>query len=609
MTQNKQSATGRTKTLGRALIGASALTLGSTLSAETPKELEALIVSALRMPNEVSKTTSAVTALDPRDLEERGILDLRQALNEAPGIIATSTAGQAGAIGSVFIRGTASNSLQVVVDGMRVNDANVQLGNFFSGARMDDLGRVEVLRGAQSAIHGGDAIGGVIWLETARGQGDPRTRIRTEAGSFDSLNGYISNSGQTNSSSWFVGGGYDGTHNDAVDQNFDQARAALRYEWAQEENLSLGITFRATDGRFENKKQVNHTDSTLATIYADTRFTADWLANFTLGRYQESYDFEEPGWSSATDLDRTVLSTNQSIVINRHHRLLGGAFVEQSDFYAANLYTNPQNDSHELRYGGNLGWEWSPVETITADAVIRWEDFEKYGDQITWRVGSSWQTLEKTRLRTGIGKSFGPPNFLDIIGDAQNPLTANPDIQAEESIGWDFGIEQNLTSEHLVSVTWFESIIDDPIKRSGGAKSVNLPGDAETRGIEFAAEGIVSETVTYRAVWTWLGASLKDQPDNTASASIDWRPSEKLLCGIGTTFVDDRSYDGDPQADYILTRLHGSYEINEAITLHARVENLTDQNYELGSFNAGKPWADIVQGAGLGFFTGITAEF
>ena len=230
---------------------ATALTLGGILSAETTRELDELIVSALRMPGEASKTTSAVTALDPRELEHRGVLDLRQALNEVPGVNATSTSGQTGAIGSVFIRGTTTSYSQLVVDGVRLSDSTAPSGNFFSGARLDDLGRIEVLRGAQAAIHGGEAVGGVIWLETARGDGDPKTRLRIEGGSFDSLNGFLSHSGKEGPFSWFLGGGYDGTHNDDVLQDFDQARAALRMEWAQTENLTLGMTYRALDSRFQ----------------------------------------------------------------------------------------------------------------------------------------------------------------------------------------------------------------------------------------------------------------------------------------------------------------------------------------------------------------------
>ena len=580
---------------------ASAFTLGG-VSAETTQELDELIVSALRMPGEASETTSAVTSLDPRDLEERGLLDLRQALNEVPGVNATSTSGQSGAIGSVFIRGTTTSYSQLVVDGVRLSDSTAPSGNFFSGARLDDLGRIEVLRGAQAAIHGGEAVGGVIWLETARGEGDPQTRLRFEGGSFDTLNGHLSHSGKEGPFSWFVGGGYDGTHNDDIDQDFDQARAALRMEWAQSENFTLGMTYRAADSRFQYENfgpNTDHTDSGLATIYADARLAPGWLARFTLGNYRESYDNDTVGFfggNFGTDLDRTVLSTDQSFEFTRHHRLLGGAFLEQSDFS-----NTIGTDSDEIRYGAHLGWEWTPVESVVTEAVVRWEDYADFDDQVTWRMGASWQALGKTRLRAGLGKAFRTPTFLDLYGTTFG--AGNPNLDAEESIGWDLGVEQRIGENHMVSATWFENSIDNRIQ-SFPTPPVNLPGETPTRGLEFAVNGALGENVAYRVAWTWLGESLQDQPENTATASLDWRPSEKFLLGIGASYVDERSYGGGPLDDYLLLRLYGSYEIRENITLHARVENITDQSYELSNF-----FGTSIPGAGLGFFAGVTAEF
>jgi vitamin B12 transporter len=597
MTPHTTPGTIRTTRTSRAIILASALTLGG-ISAETTQELDELIVSAMRMPGEASKATSAVTLLDPSELENRGILDLRDALNEVPGVTATSTSGQTGAIGSVFIRGTTTSYSQLVMDGVRLSDSTAPLGNFFSGARLDDLGRIEVLRGAQAAIHGGEAVGGVIWLETARGEGDPSTRLRIEGGSFDSLNGHLSHSGKEGPFSWFVGGGYDGTHNDDNLQDFDQARAALRMEWAQSENLTLGMTYRASDARFQYDNfgtNTDHTDSELATVYADARLAPGWLARYTLGHFRENYDNDTAFGNFGTDLDRTVLSTDQSYEINRDHRLLGGAFLEHSDFS-----NTIGSDSDEYRYGAHLGWEWTPVESLVTEAVIRWEDYADYDDQVTWRIGASWQALEKTRLRGGIGKAFRSPTFLDLYGTTFG--AGNPNLAAEECIGWDVGIEQSFGESHMVSVTWFENSIDSRI-RSNPTPPVNLPGDTPTRGLELALDGALCESVAYRLAWTWLGASLQDQPDNTATASIDWRPCEKLLLGMGASYVDERSYGGAPLDEYLLLRLYGSYAARENITLHARVENLADDAYELSRF--GTP----IQGAGLGFFAGVTAEF
>lgn len=579
---------------------ATAFTLGGILSAETIQELDELIVSAQRLPGEASKTTSAVTALDPLELESRGVLDLIEALNEVPGVIATSTSAQNGGSGSVFIRGTTASYSQLVVDGIRLSDSTAPMGNFFSGARLDDLGRIEVLRGAHAAIHGGEAIGGVIWLETARGESDPKTRLRIEGGSFDSLNSYLSHSGKEGPFSWFLGGGYDGTHNDVESQNFDQARAALRMEWAQSENLTLGMTYRAVDSRFGPFEyygpNTDHIDSGLATIYANAQLAPGWLARFTFGNYRESYDNDSTFGNFGTDLERTVLSTDQSYEINRYHRLLGGAFLEQSDFS-----NTIGSDSDEIRYGAHFGWEWTPLESVVTDAVVRWEDYADYDEQVTWRIGGSWQALEQTRLRAGLGQAFRTPTFLDLYGTSFG--AGNPNLNAEESIGWDFGVEQRVGENHMVSATWFENSIANRI-RSSPTPPVNLPSDTPTRGLEFALNGALGEHLAYRLAWTWLGASLDDQPENTATSSIDWRPLEKLLLGIGASYVDERSYGGNPLKDYLLLRLYGNYELRKNVTLHARIENLADASYELSNF-----FGLRIPGAGLGFFAGVTVEF
>ena len=161
--------------------------------AETPNqektELDPLIVSALRVPREASTVTSSVTSLDPEQLEASGILQLRDALNAAPGVISTSTGGETGALGSVFIRGTTTNYSQIVIDGMRLSDSSTPLGNILSAGRTTDIGKLEILRGPQGAIYGGESIGGVLWMETPRGSGDPNGSATVEAGSFNSFTG------------------------------------------------------------------------------------------------------------------------------------------------------------------------------------------------------------------------------------------------------------------------------------------------------------------------------------------------------------------------------------------------------------------------------------
>jgi vitamin B12 transporter len=593
----------RTIRTGCTLVGVAAAVLCNSLNAEVEDELDKLVVSAWRIPGEISRTTSAMTIVDPQEMDNLGLLDMKDALNRIPGVVSTSLGGQTGALGSVYIRGTTSSYSQLVVDGIRVSDSTSPMGNFLSGARVNDFSRIEVIRGPQAAIHGGESVGGVLWMETARGSGEAKTYLRTEVGSFDSHNIFGSHAGEENGFSWYVGGGYERTDNDAPNEFYDLYRSSMRFEWAQTEDLTLGMTYRGQDSEFQYDffgTNVDHVDSNLVTTYANARLAPGWTSSVVMGLYKESFDNDTAFGNYGADLERVVLSTDQSFELTDTHTLLFGGFVEHSD------YQNTINTvTDEYRYGGHLGMKWTPTENITTDAVVRWEDYVNYSDQVTWRLGGGWQALDKTKFRAGVGKAFRTPTLLDLYGTTFG--LGNPNLEAEQSLGWDFSVEQELTDKHRVAVTYFENSIENQIQTTFAfplsPPPVNLPGSTLTRGVEFAANGEITEEIDYQVSWTWLGDSLQDQPENTATASIQYRPMEKLLLGAGATYVDSRSYGGAPLDEYLLLRVHASYELNKNVTLHARVENLADENYQLANF------ATPVQGAGLGFFTGITATF
>jgi vitamin B12 transporter len=603
MIKNKTFAHKRTIRTGCTLFGATATLLCSSLNAEVEDKLEELVVSAWRMPGDVSRTTSAVTVLDPEEMESLGLLDMKDALNRIPGVVSTSLGGQIGASGTVLIRGTTSSYSQLVVDGVRVSDSTSPMGNFLSGARVNDFSRIEVLRGPQAAIHGGESVGGVLWMETARGSGESNNYLRTEIGSFDSYQVFAYNSGEENGLSWYVGGGHEHTDNDAPNESYDLLRSSMRLEWAQTEDLTLGMTYRGQDSEFQYDffgTNIDHVDSNLVTAYANARLAPGWISSVVMGLYKESYDNDSSGGNYGADLERVVLSTDQSFELSDTYTLLFGGFVEHSD------YQNTINTvSDEYRYGGHLGMKWKPTDTITTDAVVRWEDYVNYSDQVTWRLGGGWEALEKTKFRAGVGKAFRTPTLLDLYGTTFG--LGNPNLEAEQSLGWDLGVEQELADKHRVSVTYFENSIENQIQTTFAfplsPPPINLPGSTLTRGLEFAANGKITKEIDYQVSWTWLGDSLDDQPENTATASVQYRPIEKLLLGLGATYVDTRSYGGAPLDEYLLLRVHASYKLNENVTLHARVENLADQNYVLANF------ATPVNGAGLGFYTGITATF
>lgn len=574
--------------------------------AEIEGGLEEIVVSASRFSEPAEKTTAAVTVLDPRDLTERGIFDLQTALAESPGVISVSTSGQAGAIGSLFIRGMKTASSQIVVDGMRLSDSSAPLGNFLGTARVDDLSRIEVLRGPQSAMYGGEAAGGVVWLETGRGEGKPGGNARFEAGSHDSYSGAVSSHGSQGAVSWFAGGGYDATANDVRNNHWDQGRAAARIEWQANSDITVGATLRAIDSRYENPSgSIDHLDSVLGTLYANVRFSESWTSSNRIGIYDEKYDSDSAPWAAfdtgnfGTDLTRTAFYSDHSLVLDDCHKLLFGGFFENSD-YQNTIGT----DEDENRYGGYLGWRYTPGERLAVDATARWEDYADYGDEVTWRTGAAYKIPgAETILRGGIGRAFRAPGFSDIHGSQF--AAGNPDIDAESSIGYDIGLEKEYVKNHSAAVTWFSSAIDDTISYDANFRAMNVAGTTHAEGIETALHGTFSDGMfAYRLAYTHLAMSLADQPENSGTASIDFRPTEKLLIGISGSYLDERSWGGLVLEDVFIARIYGSYQVNDHVKLTARVENVFDNDWKYADFSSSFG-PNVVKAPGLGAFAGV----
>lgn len=593
---------------------------------KSPPELKPLIVSALQVPRDPAVVTSAVTTLDPGDLEARGLFQLRDALNEVPGVISTSTSGQTGAPASLFIRGTTTQYAQVVVDGMRLSDSNNQLGHILGAGHSYDVGGIEVLRGPQGAIYGGESIGGVLWLETPHGSGTPRGSTTVEAGSFDSLATYGMFQGETGALSYYLSGGYQTTANDAPHNHFEQQNTALRLEGKINPVWTIGTTFRASGsfGQDLDSPGMTHSesrvDSDLCTVYAIGRISDCWTARFHAGFYQESYHqkYIYDDWSSGSpvatpgsyfnELRAGSISTDHEIKLADNLRLLAGAFCFQ-DSYQSSI----SPDQSGTRYGVHSTIEWDVIEHLTATASARWEDYDTFGDKTTWRLGSIYTLAATgTTLRGGIGTSFRAPTYMEMFGSAYGP--GNPGLKPESSLGWDLGIEQKIGDHHTLEATWFNNRITDQIvyPPAGPPTWTSLPphnvaGDTTTDGLELGLRGsCANNTIAYRVAWTYLHESLQKYglPRNAATASLDWKPTPKALIGIGASHLSDRSWGGNPLDSYTVARIYGSYQLTDSVKIHARLENAFDSNYQL--FNG---WGSVVNGAGTGLYAGVTVDW
>jgi outer membrane cobalamin receptor len=556
--------------------------------------------------------TSSVTSLDPEQLETSGILQLRDALNAAPGVISTSTGGQTGAASSLFIRGARTAESLVLIDGLRINGSGNQLGNLFSASRTYDVGIIEVLRGPQGAIYGGESIGGVLWMETPRGDGDPSGAVTIEVGSFNSFASHGKFQGsQDNRFSYYLSGGYEETDNDGPSQHFHQGNTALRVEGGLDSVWTIGTTFRAVDSFYDDRGlSDNRFDAALGTLYAIGRISDCWTTRFITGGYQEFYDYESPDGTYSTDLRARSFSIDNEITLAENLRWLAGGFLHHDDYQSMSDYSSTDEDAD--RYGIHSVLEWDVLKNLTTTAALRWEDYDSHGKELTWRLGSIYHVNQSgTSLRSGVGTAFRAPSYTDLYYKSNYGAMGNPDLDPQSSLGWEIGLDQKIGDRHIVEVTGFRNLIDAAIQSYAFPSPINLPGKTTTDGVELGVRGHWFENiVNYRVAWTWLHKSLDDQPRNAATASLDWKATEKSLIGIGATHMASHSWgeDNDLIDAYTVARIYGSYQVTENVKLHARVENVLNEDYEL--YGGSTRWlAPLVKGAGTGVYAGVTIDW
>ena len=159
------------------LTGALTLCAGAVHAQETVV-LPPISVSATQIPTPVSEIASSVTIITAEDLERRQIRTVPDALKTVPGVNVVQTGG-AGGQTAIFMRGSNSNHVKVLLDGIDISDPSTPNGAFdFAHLLTGDVERIEVLRGPQSGLYGSDAIGGVVSITTRKGEGPPKATTR-----------------------------------------------------------------------------------------------------------------------------------------------------------------------------------------------------------------------------------------------------------------------------------------------------------------------------------------------------------------------------------------------------------------------------------------------
>ena len=211
-------------------------------SSPTPAaESEPIVITGTRTDIPLDQSPASVSVVTSQDFEQKQIQRVSDALREVPGLSVVQT-GTAGQLTSVFMRGLPSEDMQVLLDGIPINQGLSGAMNF-ADITTDDIDRIEVVRGPQSTLYGPRALAGVIQIFTKQGTGTPGATVAAEGGSYDSFREWGQSDGKIGDFDYSVGASRFDTDNARPNNNYRNSAGIADVGWSPDAQLRIGSLF------------------------------------------------------------------------------------------------------------------------------------------------------------------------------------------------------------------------------------------------------------------------------------------------------------------------------------------------------------------------------
>ena len=628
----------------KSVLYTSAALAALTFAAHAQPRDERIVVVATRVVTPVEQVASSVTVITAREIEARQHRSLPDVLRQVPGLSITQTGG-AGGQTSLFMRGTNSNHVKVLLDGIDIADPSTPSGaadisKFLAG----DIAQVEVLRGPQGALYGSDGIGGVINIITKSGEGPAQFTASAEAGSFDTFNQTAGVSGSYGKLRYAA----TVQHNHAGatpvtplnllppgqrrnDDYYDNLTIGTKLGYDVTGNFDIGLVARyyntlgRTTGDAFNfvtfTSFPSPAQTRIASIGYQTRATAhlvlwdgriDQTLGFAYGSTITATQDPDNGNSRAIG-DRIKIDWQGNVAVTDGQTLVLGAETARDALHPGLSFGFPTTLSRGITTNAGYAALQSDFgHGIFTNASIRYDDNSRFGNEVTWRLAPAWVIEESgTKLKASLGTGFKAPSLQQLFGT----FGGNPLLKPETSFGYDVGVEQSLLGNALTGgLTWFHNDIENLIV-SGPAPGFVLGniGRAKTQGVESFVAWQALDTLNLRADYTYTDAiddrtnlTLLRRPRHKASLNAGWQATGELLLDATLLYVGPHV---DGNRDFSVPRFKkggeftadfaASYRLTENFSVFGRLENAFDNTYQS---------PDGFLRPGIGGFAGIKAN-
>ena len=620
-------------------------------AAERGVIIDEIVVTASRTVMPLTSVGSAIDVLTAEDIAARPRFQVSDLLREVPGV-SVNRSGQMGSQTQVRLRGAEANHTLVLINGIEVGDP-FTVGEFdFANLLTDDVERIEILRGPQSALYGAQAIGGVINVITTQGKGPAKFTAQAQGGSF----GTFSGSGAANGG----GDGYGFAGAAAYLKTAGISQAARGTERDGHTNLTLNLSGRAdlselfdvslaarytrafgeedtqdfTPGSPTQGLAIDSDDfHRTKTIYARGTgrlklFEGAWehIAAAAITDVRKSnYGFGAFSFGSYGRKMVASYQTNATLTDATHglsHVLTGYVELKDEAFENKSGFPGPQNQRKSTLDKGYVGeYRLGVRDQVFLSAAVRYDDTDMFKNATTYRATAAWQVPGTgVKLRASYGTGLAKPGFFELFGFDPTSFVGNPNLKPETSRGWDVGADLSLVENTAyLSASYFSTNLEHEIFTDFTVFPFtvrNQNGISKRDGVEISARYTPIPAFSLAASYTYTntkddrGLQEVRRPKTIASLSGSYRFLEdRATIGLSAdhngkmqdvVFTPTIPSGKTTMKAYTLVTVSATYDVTKSVEVFGRIENVLDQRYqEIFSYNT----------MGAGVYGGLRLRF
>jgi len=624
---------------GLALIGVLSSTAGISRAEVPVFDLGEIVVTATRWPRPIGEISSSVTIIGADEIAEGEKITVLEVLRGLPGLDVVQSGGP-GATTSVFLRGAKSAHTLVLIDGVKVNCPTVGMFDF-ANLTVDNIERIEIVRGPQSTLYGSDAIGGVVNIITKKGVEPPQWEVSIKGGSLDTHKVSLATRGMVEpfhysfSISRFDTKGISRAKVGVEDDGSKNTSFSARFGFPVGEDAELDFVLRHTDASadLDGWSAVGPVD---ALNYIQDRKSLTFGANFNqllterwnhkvgFSISDEKLEHKDPdtqGHNSRANTRISSLNWQHEFAVGEASTFIAGIEREKQEGVSKGMpWFGPAEfvkrfDESITNWGYYLQHQWDWEEAFFLTTGIRLDDHETFGRDTNYQLGIAYLFPEAPlKLRGNWGTGFKAPTLSDLFWYEDwgwgSGMFGNPNLKPEESVGYDLGVDFWGERFHIAA-TYFHNDIKNLIAWPEVAPGTwryearNI-GKARTEGMELELSLMPLDELRVTTNYTYTdtedkatGKKLPRRPRNKLDLSFNYRPLEKINLNLHFHYVGDRWDDAANTKkldSYTRVDFATSYDWTEDFQLLLRGENIFNEEYEeIKGF--GTPGASFFGGA------------